>query len=227
MADTGIIFKSTITDQHRKILLDHPKIKFLTKNYNIHFPTYTFIYPDKTKTHFDKTVLNFLSSINIDYSDKIVEYWFQSHDEGSELQPHCDHNCILINDYLRRGIVNGKWLHSLPKEICTSPLTLVTYLEISDDMLGGELLISQRSWVDEEDPLNKSVDYLSNYPFETVNPVQNDVIAFKGSWYYHWIAPIKRGRRKSMIINFWPAELTNLQYFNEYNKQDYDYSFNT
>lgn len=154
----------------------------------------------------DDTVLDILQQEQYDFGDRIVEYWFQSvTSPGPSLGPHCDYNFIYRQKMKLEG---SDWPHRVPKDRIVSPVTIAAYLEVQD-LQGGELAISHRTWYDESHPDDGRVimGIKETYPFETFKPNQGDVVYFRGSEHYHWIQPTQGGRRRSMLINFWPADL--------------------
>ena len=196
-----IIKQSSINDDLRQRLCNHPF--FQTPIYNLDHQDH-FIKGSPESEH-DLTVLEFLDNEHYNYSNKYVEYWFQKYDNTHTLGlfPHCDYN-----DAYRSKMQNQStdWPHRVDRNLITSPITIVVYLEISADMQGGELNISHRTWYEEEFPTSVNIN-VKQYPFETIFPVQGSVIYFKGSEHYHWVNPVTQGIRKSLIINFWPPEI--------------------
>lgn len=159
------------------------------------------------RNEIDEAVFAFLGEEGYDYSNKLVEYWFQYKMTTENLEPHCDYNHLVR----MVGCQNEKgWVHKVPKQLLMSPITIAVYLEIPNDMKGGELCISDKDWFDLEDPLKFSTTDLiliKNSSHEKIIPKQDEVLYFEGSRYFHWINTIANSTRKSMLINFWPLEL--------------------
>lgn len=145
----------------------------------------------------DQAILEFLKRQKFCCSREYVEYWFQEKETGQDLWPHVD-----FNDKLRIKLSQGE---SVPPERLMSPITIACYLEIHD-MEGGELCISDRSWLDYEreiQPVEELRKEMYRHAYELISPKQGDVLYFEGSRYYHWINTVRSGSRKSMLINFW------------------------
>lgn len=139
---------------------------------------------EKPQTHLDHAVLILLQRLDFKFTRKYVEYWFQHQTAGQDLWPHVDYNKTI-------GV--------------ESPITLACYLEVND-LVGGELCISEKTWLTINKDLNslKALkEELLKCNHECYSPVENDVLYFEGSKYYHWINPVVSGSRKSMLINFW------------------------
>lgn len=193
----------------------NPKIRdtLLTSNFFISRPDpgneaerTNYVEFDKPRNNIDEAVFSFLREENYDFSNKLVEYWFQYKMTTEDLPPHCDYNHLvrMVGSQEKTG-----WVHSVPKNLLMSPITIAVYLEIPDDLQGGELCISEKDWFNVEDPLrftNSSL-IIKSLPHEKIKPIQDQVLYFEGSKYFHWINTIRRGTRKSMLINFWPLNL--------------------
>jgi hypothetical protein len=109
---------------------------------------------------------------------------------------------VDFNEKLRHRIDAGQKLK--PEELM-SPITIACYLEATD-LIGGEFCISERSWLDYEKELSPPEvlkEELLKYTHESFQPFEGAVLYFEGSRYYHWINEVKRGSRKSILINFW------------------------
>lgn len=188
--------ESSINDELRVNLLRHP---YFHNNYSFELQDTFIVQPT---SEFDEAVFQFLKDENFDYSDRIVEYWFQN--GKAALSPHCDYNFIYRDKMKLEG---GDWPHKVDKNLIVSPITIAVYLEVSDDMTGGELCISGRTWYEEEEPATVSGKYIQRLPYQSITPKQGQAIYFKGSEHYHWVNKVTNGSRKSMLINFWPKEL--------------------
>lgn len=196
-----IIKQSTISDELRKKLCNHPF--FQTPIYNLDHQD-TFI-KNSPASEYDLAVLEFLNDEGYDHSGKYVEYWFQKYDNTHTLGlfPHCDYNDAYRSKMKDQA---PDWPHKVDANLIISPITIVVYLEVSSNMEGGELNISYRTWYEEPYPTALNIN-ITQYPFEKISPVQGSVIYFKGSENYHWVNPVIKGHRKSLIINFWPPEI--------------------
>lgn len=195
---TSLVTKeSSINKELRLILLKHP---FFHHSYRFDLQD-TFI-KGQPESEYDLAVFQFLQSENVDYSDRVVEYWFQDGKQG--LSPHCDYNFIYREKMKLEG---DDWPHKVDKNLIVSPITLAVYLEISDDLTGGELCISSRTWHEDPEPANITLDHVLQYPYDSITPTQSQVLYFMGSENYHWVNKVKNGTRKSMLINFWPKKL--------------------
>ena len=192
-----ILKQSKINDELRQQLCNHPF--FQTPIYSLENQN-TFI-KDHSRSEYDLAILQFLENQQYDYSNYCVEYWFQKYDNTHTLGlfPHCDYNDVYRNSL---GNIPNDWPHKEDLSLVVSPITIVVYLEIPEDMQGGELNISRRTWYEEEFPI-LAWDSIKQYPFDTITPRQGSVIYFKGSDHYHWVNPVTNGHRKSLIINFW------------------------
>ena len=200
---TRLVIKETVIDEAtRDILLKHPYFH----TYPPSFELQDTLIEGQPESVYDSAVFSFLDSIEYDYTDKIVEYWFQSHNAvmNRGLSPHCDYNFIYREKMKLEG---DEWPHIVPRDHIVSPITIAVYLEVTEDLEGGELCISHRSWYEEKKPATVDSDYIKTFPFDTIRPIQDRVLFFKGSEQYHWVNPITAGSRKSMLINFWPKEL--------------------
>jgi hypothetical protein len=145
----------------------------------------------------DEAVLEFLDREQFNCSKTHIEYWYQAYKSSGDLWPHVD-----FNEKLRHRIEAGEKLK--PEELM-SPITISCYLE-AIDLEGGEFCISERSWLDYEKELSPPEvlkEELLKYSYESFQPTKGAVLYFEGSRYYHWINEVKRGSRKSMLINFW------------------------
>ncbi len=200
--DSLIISKSKLKPEYREV--------FLTAKYFYEKPDYSkiqdlsvFFAPDQPQNEIEETIVKFLNEENYDYSGKCVEYWFQHQIEGWHLAPHCDYN-----HHVRADISDGgAWIHGVHRDRVTSPVTIGCYLE-ARDLEGGELAISSHTWHEEPTPLvldDDSRKRIYGADVEYYRPQVDDVIYFKGSDHYHWIEEVKKGERKSMMLNFWPA----------------------
>jgi len=199
--ETSLILKqSIIEDKLRQQLCNHPF--FQTPIYSLENQN-TFI-TTCPKSDYDLAILEFLKNEQYDHSNYYVEYWFQKYDNTHTLGlfPHCDYNDTYRNTL---GNIPSDWPHREDSSLVVSPITIVVYLEIPDDMKGGELNISHRTWYEEEFP-TLAWDSIKQYPFDTIIPCQSSVIYFKGSDHYHWVNPVTNGHRKSLIINFWSPD---------------------
>jgi hypothetical protein len=145
----------------------------------------------------DEAVLEFLDREQFACNKTHIEYWFQSKEFSQHLWPHVD-----FNEKFRDRINAGEQLK--PEELM-SPITIACYLETTD-LEGGEFCISERSWLDYEKeitPPEALKEELLKYTYESFQPTEGAVLYFEGSRYYHWINEVKRGSRKSILINFW------------------------
>lgn len=127
---------------------------------------------------------------------KYIEVWTQN---NSILDPHCDFN------YLHNSI--NLDLTNIPESQFLSPITVALYTEVND-LIGGNLVLTGRSWRDEmPNPIGKKVEYMEPYIFAKLKPVEGTAVVFEGSEYYHWIEKIESGSRKSILMNFWDYPL--------------------
>ena len=149
------------------------------------------------QTEIEKAIVEFLDRQGFGCNKKHAEFWFQQQVESDSLWPHVD-----FNDKLRLKLSEGE---KIPPEKLMSPITIACYLQV-DDMEGGDLCISHRSWLDYEreiHPVEELKKELLKYTYETFKPMTGDVLYFEGSRWYHWIDTLTQGTRKSMLINFW------------------------
>lgn len=161
-------------------------------------------YFDEPSNDIEYAIIELLNQEQIDYSDKKIEYWFQHQIAGQSLAPHCDYNHNVREAMpLEEG---GKWLHNTDTKYTMSPVTLACYLE-AIDLVGGELCISECTWFNHPNPTVIIAGDIEQYPYETYTPVQDDLLHFEGSRYFHWINKVEQGERKSMMINFWPKDI--------------------
>ena len=200
-----IIKKSVLSEELRDIFLTAPYFdsKPQTRNYE----EYTnFFRWDEPRTEIEHSILKLLEIEEYDCFDKKIEYWFQHQLPGQSLGPHCDYNHTIRSNSFEGG---GNWLHSSPKELVMSPITIGCYLKIGNTT-GGELCLSDMDWFDIATPLllsDDTVQRIKGAPHETFMPRDRDIIYFEGSRYFHWINPVIEGERKSMMINFWPKDM--------------------
>ena len=195
-----IIGYGKIKEEYRKV--------FLTAPYFEKKPIYpqereaftNFFKINEPSNLFEETIDRFVKEEieqNI-WEGKWIEYWFQHQTEGTGLDPHCDFNHKI------RESKTGEWMHEMPFEDFLSPLSYVLYLNCTMD--GGDLCISELTWLDEEDPLAHSTlktKKIFKTPFRRHSPKAGEYVFFEGSKHYHWIDMVKSGERKSMILNFW------------------------
>ena len=182
-----IIHRSVIDEDLRLQLLEGLSTSTQMHYFDLNAPT----------NAIDKAVLEFLDREQFGCNKTHIEYWFQSKEFSEHLLPHVDFNVKLA-----ARINAGEQLE--PEELM-SPITIACYLEATD-LEGGEFCISERSWLDYEKELNDPVDLkeeLLKYTHESFQPFEGAVLYFEGSRYYHWINEVKRGSRKSILINFW------------------------
>lgn len=160
------------------------------------------ITPSTIQNDTHQAVFDFLDSENYDYHSYIVEYWFQDFDAHvrNELVPHVDFNLKSWNKYSKEP--NNEILN---KNKLVSPITITAYLDITDDIDGGELCITSCDWFDLS-PFDLDLKYIKERPHETYIPKTGDVFYFEGSKYYHWVNEIRAGRRRSIGINFWKED---------------------
>jgi hypothetical protein len=196
-----VIKEDKISDELRCILLKHP---YFYNTYRFDLQD-TFI-KEQPVSEYDSAVLQFLDDQQFDYSGRCIEYWFQNYNSthSAGLSPHCDYNFIYRQ---KMKLESNDWPHKVDKNLIVSPMTLAVYLEISDDLTGGELCISSRTWYEDPEPANITLDHVLQFPYDTITPKQNQVLYFMGSENYHWVNKVNTGIRKSMLINFWPKEL--------------------
>jgi len=192
-----IINHSEIDNELRETFLEHNFFK------GPHYRTNYFDY-NNPENDFDRAVLRLLNNEEFNYKGFKIEYWFQDKNAGTALPPHCDYN-----EYIRKMGVNepADWVHTIEKELLMSPITLAVYLEVSNDLIGGELVISEQTWFDIETPLTlteEDMNLIRSKASTVYKPVQGEILYFYGSSNYHWINEVVQGNRKSMLINFWP-----------------------
>lgn len=150
-----------------------------------------------------QAIFDFLDSEKYDYQDYTVEYWFQDFSQYTHLKkllPHVDFNEKIRSKYQNTNDPNG-----FSKKYLMSPITIAAYLDVTDDMDGGELCISSFDWFD-SNPFAPDIDYIKAQPYEIYKPKSGDVFYFNGSRYYHWVNEVLSGRRKSIQINFWTQD---------------------
>ena len=185
--NSRIIRRSTLDEDLRLRLLEGLNRPTQIHYFDRNFPT----------NATDEAVLEFLDREQFSCNKTHIEYWFQSQEGSGDLWPHVD-----FNEKFRHRISAEQKLK--PEELM-SPITIVCYLEATG-LEGGEFCISERSWLDYEKELNDPVDLkeeLLKYTHESFQPFEGAVLYFEGSRYYHWINEVKRGSRKSILINFW------------------------
>lgn len=199
LGNSEIIKKSRINPETRDALLRH---KFFYER-PIRRSDMTNYIDHTNLNDFDISVLSLLDNEQFDYRGMKIEYWFQDHKEGTGLSPHCDYNHFVRED----GALEGPdWVHKQDMDRVTSPITIASYLDVSDDLVGGALVISEKTWFGIEAPLNltdRDREEIMNSDLNIYEPVQDDVLYFHGSTNYHWIEKVVSGTRKSMMINFW------------------------
>lgn len=188
--------KSSIDPAIANIFLDHPY--FQTKRFE---DQTRFIKDGEVHDDYDEAVLAFLRDEGVEYKGRKVEYWFQAQTAGQKLFPHCDYNHYGKSDTTFDPLM---WLDEGKEEYFLSPITIAAYLDVSDDMEGGELMISHTRLGGNT---TAPPDGIEDMPKEVHTPSLHEVLYFPGSYHYHWIAEVKQGSRKSMLINFWPMDL--------------------
>jgi hypothetical protein len=187
LGNSKIIRRSFVDEDIRLRLLEG-----LNKPTQMHYFNY-----NSPTNETDVTVLEFLDREQFNCNKTHIEYWYQEHKDSGDLWPHVD-----FNEKLRHRINDGEKLK--PEELM-SPITISCYLEATD-LIGGEFCISERSWLDYERELSPPEvlkEELLKYTYESFQPFEGAVLYFEGSRYYHWINEVKRGSRKSILINFW------------------------
>jgi hypothetical protein len=150
-----------------------------------------------------QAIFDFLDSESYDYQNYTVEYWFQDfrqYKTREQLLPHVDFNSKIWAKYQDTNDLN-----SFSKKHVMSPVTITTYLDVTEDMNGGELCISSFDWFN-SNPFKPDIDYIKSQPYEIYKPKSGDVLYFNGSRYYHWVNEVLTGRRKSIQINFWTED---------------------
>jgi hypothetical protein len=204
LGQSKIIKKSNLKPEWRDVFLT---AKFFTQKpvHTGNLEEFTNYFTSTNPTNnVQKYILELLDQEGIDYSNKKIEYWFQHQVPGQSLPPHCDYN-HSIREAMRWND-KDRWLHTVDKTKVMSPVTLACYIEV-ENMVGGDLCISDVDWTTVNDLSGISNEYLEQYPYEVHTPVLDEVLHFEGSRYYHWITPVRQGSRKSMLINFWPTDL--------------------
>lgn len=161
-----------------------------------------FINGGLSQNKYDEAILKFLDDQGMPYKDNTVEYWFQGQTTGEKLDPHCD-----FNHHVRGNpeFHPHQWFNTEKESEFQSPITIVAYIEVSDDLVGGELCVSYVSWKDKPQP-HATLDELLLSPYEMHTPFLHRVLYFHGSKNFHWIEEVKSGIRKSVLINFWPLD---------------------
>ena len=194
--------RSVLSPELTNIFLTAPY--FEVKPNTINLEDYTnFFKWNEPKTQIEYAVLKLLEIEQYDCTNKIIEYWFQHQVTGQQLAPHCDYNHLLRKSSI---VQDSSWIHGVDKSLVMSPITIGCYLKVGNTV-GGELCISDLDWFDYPKPMNVDIEGIKNSSHETFMPKDNDIIYFEGSRYFHWIAPVIEGERKSMMINFWPFDL--------------------
>lgn len=183
-----------ISESTRLKLLDSTYFKVKTRETQGNFIS--------TINNTDRLVLDFINELDIDSKGFLIEYWFQFQKEGEKLTPHCDYNTKARKELPTSNI--ARFLKDKNLNYYLSPKTIAVYLEISSDLLGGDLCISKDFTYLSE---NVTEDRILNGLFERYSPIQGEVLQFEGSKYYHWIDRVLKGTRKSLLINFWPKDL--------------------
>lgn len=190
--------ESTIDKNICDVLITHPFFTtkvFEDQNY--------FISNGVSNNQYDDVLIKFLDDEGMSYKDRMVEYWFQGKTTGENLEAHCDYNHHV------RSLPHfspHEWLNTEKEDNFLSPITIAAYIDVSDDLDGGELCISHVSWKDRSPHTHASIDELISYPYEMHKPVLHRVVYFHGSNNFHWINEVKAGIRKSVLINFWPLD---------------------
>tara|TARA_R110000822_G_scaffold5031_5_gene21785 strand:+ start:6454 stop:7071 length:618 start_codon:yes stop_codon:yes gene_type:complete len=198
-----IIQSSKLKPEWREVLLTAEYFKNKPVNLTDLSAFTNYFDPEGDINLIESTIIEFLDNEQFYYKDKKIEYWFQHQVTGQNLAPHCDYNHSVREAI---GIDDGKWLHEADKTQVMSPVTIGCYLECNN-LLGGELCISEYDWFEHPTPTFIDPDDIVKHPYEMFVPEQDDVIYFEGSKYFHWINDVKRGERKSMMINFWQKDL--------------------
>ncbi len=141
-------------------------------------------------------ILCVISYTLTDTKKRYMEVWTQ---KTSFLDPHCDFN------YLHNSV--GTNLVGVPEDQFLSPVTIALYTN-TNDLVGGDLILTGRSWREEmPNPLGKKIDDMLPYVFMSISPKVRSAVLFQGSEYYHWISPIEKGTRHSILMNFWDYPL--------------------
>lgn len=196
--------KETLEEEKRKLLLEHEF--FVLKD--IKYQSNHFIRPHVKPTAYEKILLDLLADLGVYYEDKAVEYWFQyqstdpNHPLRNNLSPHCDFNCIMMEK--NQGL-SPDWPHHTDPSLILSPITIAIYLDV-DNIEGGELGISRRTWKEFYTPF-AAPDHEVKKDCEYYAPTTGDIVFFHGSEHFHWIEPLRKGERKSLLMNFWPKDI--------------------
>ena len=204
---TSLVTKeSSIAEDKKDLLLAHPYLTSENLPHPMMLALQDHFIREKPQSEFDSIVLSLLDDEGFDYTNKCIEYWFQKHDSSMliSLEPHCDYNFIYREKMKLEG---DDWPHKVDKSKIVSPITIAVYLEVSPDMKGGELCISHRTWYEDAEPANITGEFVKQFPYDTICPKQSQILYFRGSEHYHWVNPVTCGKRKSMLINFWPTDL--------------------
>ena len=199
-----ILKKSALSPELVSVFLTAPYFETKPSPQKLEDFTNLFVW-NEPKTQIEYSILKLLEIEGHDCSGKMIEYWFQHQLPGQALAPHCDYNHTIRSNSFEGG---GSWLHSFPKELVMSPITIGCYLQIGNTT-GGELCISDMDWFDLAKPLfldENDMQKIRSTPYETFMPRDGDIIYFEGSKYFHWINHVIEGERKSMMINFWPKD---------------------
>ena len=179
------VYEDSIGDDISRVLLDG-------KVYSSKDKTGTLFDRDREITDMEEATYFYIAKLlEIPSKYRYIEAWKQ---KTNQLAPHCDFNV----NYNREGAD----LSDESKFI--SPITVAIYPLISDNLEGGELCVSSRSWRDElPNPFNKTREYLQQFPYDKIKPKSRSIATFEGSNFYHWIEPITKGFRSSILLNFW------------------------
>lgn len=198
--------KEKLNNNTRLLLLQH---EFFTLK-DVKYQSNHFISPKSTFSPYEKILVDLLTNLGVYSDSKVIEYWFQyqstdpNHELPNTLPPHCDFNCIMMEKY--RGLAPD-WPHHVDESLILSPITIAIYLDV-DNIKGGELGISRKTWRDFHTPFAAPIDKVKT-DHELYAPNTGDIVFFHGSEHFHWIEPLKEGQRKSLLINFWPERLIN------------------
>lgn len=194
-----ITYRTTIDSEVSNTLLTH-------QYFNTKLPEHqgSLIVDGVASNEHDEAILQFVTNQQLPYEN--IEYWFQSKTtEDSFLSPHCDYNVLTR---INQDFNPHEWIKAGKKDEFISPLTIAAYLEISDDLIGGELCISSATWEEFPWPYEPTREELIDFkPYEINLPVNSEVLYFQGSMNYHWVEKVIRGSRKSLLINFWPSRV--------------------
>lgn len=212
LGESKITRKEKLDPTIKQVLLTN---KFFDKDPTLPIPTgltqqelvdeVTNFFPyNEPRNEYDSTILKMLDQLKYDYTDKLVEYWFQHKVTGTSLGPHRDynHHVRVLEAGQLPCVIDG----SVPLEKKVSPITIIAYLEISKDLLGGQFCISHEE-VSYEREMGMNVHQLLTKVYESNTPKEDDIWFFEGSKYFHWINQVSRGSRKSVVVNFWPLNL--------------------